>query len=100
MTDLQNAEGEDCNCGHEGLALDFHLYPCPFAVIRNAARLVANPNIQAHREAFYALVEDGGMYNPTFIDGLVAAALTPGINSTDEKIPNKPNVSITPGDTE
>ncbi len=37
----------------------------------------ANPNIKAHREAFYALVEEGDSYNPDFIDRLIAAAFTP-----------------------
>jgi len=36
---LEEAISSDCDCGHAGLSMAFHIPPCPFTFVRTTARL-------------------------------------------------------------
>ena len=55
MTKLEEALHADCDCGHDGLSLAFHINNCPFTVVRTAARLHArlDSKLEAMRHAMW-----------------------------------------------
>ncbi len=50
MSKLEEAIQSDCDCGHGGLSVAFHLGPCPFTIVRTHARLAERPDMEAAKK--------------------------------------------------